>query len=180
MCDGRLRLGCGCNVFVVSDAKVSGDQAVVEERRLGQTQTGYKESAVEQLQQHHTTTVTYAGDINVTYNKTCEPNHADISVQSIEPVYPPEVRHTTELQEYTYPYEYYAAGRSRIIAEDGIHRCVHCDANGGDETYAYCPNCGDIACPSHTKTERLEGEPVCTGCAVAERFGLKTKYFYDG
>ncbi|MFP8955030.1 restriction endonuclease [Natrialbaceae archaeon A-arb3/5] len=151
----------------------------VEERRFGQTQTEYKDWAVERLQEHHTTTVTYTGDNNVTYNKTCEPNRSDISVQSIEPVYLPEVRHTTDIQEYTYPYEYYAAGPSRVTAEDGIHRCVHCDTSGGDETYTYCPNCGAIACSSHIKTERLEGEPICTGCAVTERFALKTKYFYD-
>ncbi|WP_123538903.1 restriction endonuclease [Halosimplex salinum] len=151
----------------------------VKEHRFGQTQTEYKEWAVERLQQHHTTTVTYTGDNNVTYNKTCEPNRSDISVQSIKPVYLPEVRHTTDLKEYTYPYEYYATGPSRVTAEDGIHRCVHCDMNGVDETYTYCPNCGAIACDSHTKTERLKQKPVCTGCAVTERFALKTKYFYD-
>jgi len=53
----------------------------VEENRFGQTQTEYKEWAVERLQQHHTTTVTYTGDNNVTYNKTCEPNRSDISVR---------------------------------------------------------------------------------------------------
>ncbi|OYR79802.1 restriction endonuclease, partial [Halorubrum distributum] len=142
-------------------------------------QTEYKEWAVERLQQHHTTTVTYTGDNNVTYNKTCEPNRSDISVQSIEPVYLPEVRQTTELLEYTYPYEYYAAGPSRVTVTDGIHQCVHCDTSGTDETYTYCPNCGAIACPSHINTERLEGEAICTGCAVTERFALKTKYFYD-
>jgi len=99
--------------------------------------------------------VTYTGDNNVTYNKTCEPNRSDISVQTIEPVYLPEVRHTTDLQEYTYPYEYYAAGPSRVTAEDGIHRCVHCDTSGVDEPYTYCPNCGAISCDSHSKTERL-------------------------
>jgi len=151
----------------------------VEENRFGQTQTEYKEWAVERLQQHHTKTVTYTGDNNVTYNKTCEPNRSDISVQSIEPVYLPEVRHTTDLQEYTYPYEYYAAGPSRVAAEDGTHRCVHCDTSGVDKPYTYCPNCGAIACNSHIETERLEQEPVCTGCAVTERFALKTKYFYD-
>ena len=151
----------------------------IEERRFGQTQTEYKEWAVDQLQQHHTTTVTYTGDNNVTYNKTCEPNRSDISVQSIEPVYLPEVRHTTNLGDYTYPYEYFAAGPSRVTTEDGIHRCVHCETSGVDEAYTYCPNCGAIACQSHIKTERLEGEPVCTGCAVTERFALKTKYFYD-
>jgi restriction endonuclease Mrr len=151
----------------------------VETRRFGQTQTGYKEWAVEQLQDYHTTTVTYTGDNNVTYNKTCEPTRSDISVQSIDPVYLPEVRQTTELQEYTHPYEYYAAGPSRVTVEDGIHRCVHCETSDGDETYTYCPNCGAIACDSHSKTERLEEEPVCTGCAVTDRFALKTKYFYD-
>lgn len=151
----------------------------VEENRFGQTQTEYKEWAVDRLREYHTTTVTYTGDNNVTYNKSCEPNRSDISVQTIEPVYLPEVRHTTDILEYTYPYEYYAAGPSRGTAEDGIHRCVHCEMRDVDETYTYCPNCGAIACDSHAKTERLEGEPVCTECAVTERFALKTKYFYD-
>jgi restriction endonuclease Mrr len=151
----------------------------VEERRFGQAQTEYKEWAVERLQQHHTTTVTYTGDNNVTYNKTCEPNLSDISVQSIEPVYLPEVRQTTGILEYSYTYEYYAAGPSRVTTEDRIHRCVHCETSGVSETYTYCPNCGAIACDNHTQTERLEREPVCTGCAVTERFALKTKYFYD-
>ena len=151
----------------------------VEKRRFGRTQTGYKEWAVERLREYHTTTVTYTGDNNVTYDKTCEPNLSDVSVQSIEPVYLPEIRQTTDLGEYSYPYEYYAAGPSRITLEDSIHRCVHCEASGANGTYTFCPNCGAIACDSHIKTERLEGEPVCTGCAVTERFALKTKHFYD-
>jgi len=149
----------------------------VSDQRFGQTETEYKEWAVDRLQKFHTTTVTYTGGNNVTYNKTCEPNLSDISVQSIEPVYLPEVRQTTHLKEYTYPYEYYAAGPSRVTIEDGIHRCVHCETHGVDETYTYCANCGAVACGSHIKTERLTGEPVCTGCAITERFALKTKYF---
>jgi restriction endonuclease Mrr len=151
----------------------------VDEQRFGQTQTDYKEWAVDRLQDYHTTTVTYTGDNNVTYNKTVEPNLSDISVQSIEPVYLPKVRQTTELGEYAYPYEYYVAGPSWATVEDGIHRCVHCEASGDDGALTYCPNCGAIACDRHSKTERLAGEPVCTGCAVTERFALKRKYFYD-
>ena len=151
----------------------------VEERRFGQTQTEYRQWAVERLKDYHTTTATYTGDNSVTYNKDCEPNRSDVSVQLIEPVFLPKIRHITELGEYTYPYEYYTAGLSRVIAENGIRRCVHCDTSGIDEVYTYCSNCGAIACDSHTKTERLEGEPVCTGCAATKRFILKTKYFYD-
>ncbi|WP_311170888.1 restriction endonuclease [Halobellus ordinarius] len=151
----------------------------VEDRRFGQTQTEYKDWTVERLRDHHTTTVSYTGDNNVTYTKTCEPNRSDISVQSIEPVYLPQVRHTTDLQEYSYPYEYFAAGPSRVTSEDGIHQCVHCDTTGTDNAYTYCANCGSINCDSHIKTERLEDTPVCTGCAVTERFAFKAKYFYD-
>jgi restriction endonuclease Mrr len=151
----------------------------VEERRFGQTQTEYKEWAVDRVRERHTTTVSYTGDNNVTYTKTCEPKRSDVSVQSIEPVYLPQIRHTTGLGEYTYPYEYFAAGPSRVTSGDGIHRCVHCDTDGTDGTYTYCANCGSINCDSHIKTERLEGIPVCTGCAVTERFAFKTKYFYD-
>ena len=151
----------------------------VEQRRFGQTQTEYKEWAVDRLRTLHTTDVTYTGDNNVTYTKTCEPNLSDISVQSIDAVYLPDVRHTVQLQEYSYPYQYFAAGPSRVTTEDGIHRCVHCETSGSTETYTYCANCGAISCAKHTETERLEQEPVCTGCAVTERFMLKTKYFYD-
>ena len=99
--------------------------------------------------------------------------------QSIEPVYLPQVRHTIELQEYSYPYEYFAAGPSRVTSEDGVHQCVHCNTAGTDATYTFCANCGSVNCDTHIKSERLEGTPVCIGCAVTERFAFKTKYFYD-
>jgi restriction endonuclease Mrr len=146
-------------------------------KRFGQTETEYKEWAVDRLREHHTTTVEYTGDNNVTYTKTCEPKQSDVTVESVTAVYLPEIRQATDLGEYSYPYEYYAAGPSRVTVEDGIHRCVHCDADAS--TYTYCDNCGSVNCGSHTKTERLEGTPICTGCAVTERFALKTKYFYD-
>jgi restriction endonuclease Mrr len=151
----------------------------LDERRFGQTQTEYKDWAVDQLTQHHETTVTYTGGNNVTYNKTCEPTRSDISIQSLDSVYLPEIRHAIEIQEYTYEYQSYAAGPSRVTGEDGIRRCVHCETSGTGTTYTFCPNCGAIACHTHTNVERLENEPICTGCAVTDRFALRTKYFYD-
>jgi len=150
----------------------------IETHRFGQTETEYKDWAVDRIREKRTTTVEYTGDNNVTYTKTCEPNLSDVSIQSIDPVYLPQIRQTVTLQNYSYPYEYYNAGPSRATIEDGIHRCVQCDETDAN-TYTYCANCGSINCGSHIKTERLEGTPVCTGCAVAERFMLSTKYFYD-
>jgi restriction endonuclease Mrr len=146
--------------------------------RFGQTETEYTDWALERVREHRTRTVQYTGDNNVTYTKTCEPTRSDVSVRAVEPVYLPQVRQTVELGEYSYPYEYYNAGPSRATLENGIHRCVQC----GDRTartYTYCHNCGSINCESHVETERLEGTPVCTGCAVTGRFMLSTKYFYD-
>jgi len=65
-------------------------EAVFDEigvNRFGQTETEYKEWAVDRLRERHTTTVSYTGDNNVTYTKTCEPNQSDVSVQSITPLY---------------------------------------------------------------------------------------------
>ena len=163
----------------LSDDEFADTFDSVERSRFGQTQTDYKEWAVDKLRTLHTTDVTYTGDNNVTYTKTCEPNQSDISVQSIDAVYLPAVRHSVQLQKYSYPFEYFAAGPSRVTTEDGIHQCVHCETRGGAETYTYCANCGAVSCEKHIKIERLEQEPVCTGCAVTERFALKTKYFYD-
>ncbi|RXK49386.1 restriction endonuclease [Halorientalis pallida] len=150
----------------------------IEIHRFGQTETEHKDWAVERIRENRTTSVEYTGDNNVTYDETCEPSLSDVSVQSIDPVYLPRIRQVVTLQQYSYPYEYYNAGPSRETLENGVHRCVHCDAASA-ETYTYCANCGSINCGSHTKTERLEGTPICTGCAVTERFVFSTKYFYD-
>ncbi|WP_436901129.1 restriction endonuclease [Halovenus halobia] len=156
-----------CDVFTETDVG-----------RFGQTETEYKEYAVDHLRRKHTTTVTYTGDNNVTYNKECEPNQSDISVQSITASYVPRIRASVEFDSSTYQYEYYAAGPSRWTVDDGVHRCQQCGETDSGP-FTYCQNCQSINCPDHIETERLVGEPVCTGCAVTERFFYSQKYFYD-
>jgi len=185
---GRPELLDGDLARLVADnrhAAVDLDDAVrapfdeVRELRFGRTKTEYTDWAVERLCERHTTTVSYTGDNNVTYTKTCEPTASDVSVRAVEAVYLPEVRQTVRLGEYAYPYEYHAAGPARVTGEDGVRRCVHCDTDAADETYTCCRNCGAIACEAHTRTERLAGTPVCTGCSVTGEFAFATKHFYD-
>ena len=91
----------------------------------------------------------------------------------------PQVRFGVTLGEYDHAYECYAAGPSRVTTDDSVRRCVHCGTDADDETYTYCANCGSINCETHTRTERLEGTPVCTGCAVTDEFAFATKYVSD-
>ncbi len=151
----------------------------VTRARFGRTETTYKQWAIDRLQQVHTTTVQYTGGNHVDYEKTCTPKRSDVSIWSIDPVYVPHVRSRLPLGEYDYQYAYYAAGPSRSTTTNELRQCVHCDTNGASANYTYCDNCGSINCDDHIETERLEGEPVCTDCAVTGQFAFDTKYFYD-
>jgi restriction endonuclease Mrr len=148
--------------------------------RFDRTETEYREWATERLCDLLETTVTYTGDNNVTYHKDCRPSPSDVAVRRIDPLYVPRVDAGVELGEYTHRYAYDAAGNRHVPREDGVRRCVHCDTAGPEAAdYTYCENCGSISCETHTKEERLTGDPVCTGCAVTGEFFFATKYFFD-
>lgn len=155
-----------------------GDFDEVNVQRFEGTEEDYVDPVVERRRNEHSTTVRYTGDNNVTYTKDCVPDESDVDVVGLTPVYLPRVRTNVEVQDYDYPYEWYETTTAKQVTEDGVHRCVQCGKDDAD-AYTFCENCGSINCPTHTKTERLEAEPVCTGCAVTERFALRKKYFYD-
>jgi restriction endonuclease Mrr len=152
-----------------------------EARRFGWTESDYREWARERLCDALETTVTYTGDNNVTYTRDCRPTPDDVSFRSVEPIYVPRVEVAVETGDYTHSYEYDAGGNRHATRNDAVRRCVHCgtDADADEEAYTYCENCGAIACESHTETERLTGEPVCTGCSVTESFFFAEKHFFD-
>ena len=144
--------------------------------RFGRTESDYREWVADRLGDLLETTVRYTGDNNVTYTRECRPGPDDVSFESVRPVYLPRVTAAVELGSYTHRYEYDAAGDRHVSRTDGVRRCVHCSNDG---SYTYCENCGSINCPDHIETERLTGDPVCTGCAVTESFFLAEKYFFD-
>ena len=146
--------------------------------RFERTETEYRDWAVDRLRRAHATTVRYTGDNNVTYTKECEPTESDVTVEDVWPVYLPRVTASLELGAYEYEFVHDAAGPARQTVSDGVRRCVQCGTSGPG-TYTYCENCGSINCADHVETERLVGDPVCTGCAVTGDFFFSTKYFYD-
>ena len=145
--------------------------------RFGRTESEYRDVAKERLCDVLETTVTYTGDNNVTYDRECRPSPDDVSLQRVRPLYVPRVEATVEIGEYDHGLAYDAAGPRRALRRDDVRRCVHCGT--GDEPFTYCENCGSISCESHTQTERLVGDPVCTGCSVTREFFYAEKHFFD-
>jgi restriction endonuclease Mrr len=147
------------------------------DEQFAQSETDYKEWTVEHLQSKYAETIPYTGDNNVDYSEDCVPDSSDISITELTAMRVPRVRSQIRLQEHDYILEYDAAGATRHMIENDLGHCVHCGWSWLRLTY--CDNCGAIACWRHTKTERLNGEPICTGCAVTARFGLRKRYFFD-
>lgn len=156
-------------------------------RAFGATRVAYREAATEHLLETHATTVT-DGNGRGPDERELRPDPDDVEFHRLDPLYVPRVRATVELGEYRHGLAYDAAGPRRALREDRIRRCVHCEAGRGaaaDATvdrsaaYTYCDNCGSVSCEDHMRTERLTGEPVCTGCAVTDEVWYDTKYFFD-
>lgn len=140
-------------------------------------QSDFEAWTIDHLQEKHTKQVEYTGDNNRDYDKECVPDASAISVTDFTPVYIPRIQSQTQLKEHSYTLTYDAAGPDRHIIDNEIARCVHCGWSWTPLTY--CANCGSINCWRHTRTERVEKEPICTECAVTERFGLRKRFFYD-
>lgn len=131
----------------------------------------------DQLQAKYTKTVPYTGKNNRDYDKECKPAASGIEITDLTTMFVPRIQAQTQLKGYDYTLTYDAAGPDRHIIDNGIAHCVHCGWSWTPLTY--CANCGSINCWRHTRTERVEGEPICTECAITERFGLRKRFFYD-
>lgn len=151
---------------------------VVDISRFERTETEYNDWIVERVRDTYTATVNYTGGNNVDYSKECRPKQSDVQIQSVTSLYLPVIEQLVERGEYTHPAEYAAAGAASETLTSPV-RCVHCGSDEEKKAYTYCENCGSINCPTHTKTERLEKTPICTGCSVTESFMWSTKHFYD-
>jgi len=92
------------------------------------------------------------------------------------PFYVPYLEMTVKLKEHTYELNGYASGDKFVAMRNTIQSCFQCDKTENAYFY-YCKNCGSINCSDHIKTERLEGTPICTGCAITNKFMGEQKYF---
>ncbi len=159
------------------DGDVDARYDAVEILRFGRTESEYTDWIVDRQRERYERTVTYTGDNNVTYERTCTPSKSDVRILDVDPVYLPLATTTTRLGEYEYGHAFATNGGTRVTVEDAFGTCVHC--RDADDPITYCVNCGSLNCTTHVREERLVGEPVCTGCSVTGEFFFATKHFFD-
>lgn len=156
-------------------------------RVFGVDESTVRGAATDHIRATHATTVADTGRGGPD-ERELRPDPDDVELHRFDPVYVPRVRATIALGDHRHGLAYDAAGPKRALREDRVRRCVHCEAGRrttadrpADEhtSYTYCDNCGSVSCEAHTRTERLTGAPVCTGCAVTDEFWYDTKYFFD-
>jgi len=153
--------------------------------QFGDTGEAVREWVTERLCDLLAEEVTYTDDDGQRHTVECRPAPDDVAVSSMQALYLPRVEAAVELGDYRHRLEYDAAGDRHVLRDDGVRRCDRCDGcdvtagETASATYTYCDNCGSVACDAHLRTERLTGEPVCTGCAVTEEYALATNYFFD-
>lgn len=161
----------------IDKSKIEDSFDDIEIKRFRTTENGYKDFAIQAIKGKYEHVARYTGKNNVNYSKKCIPKKSDIQIKSIEPVYLPEFLNIVDIQDYNYKYELIQTKRKTSPYSNELNECVHCSRD--DDKLTFCKGCGSINCKLHTKTERLEQEPICTECAVTKKFFFKTKYFYN-
>ena len=168
----------------------------VNQRRFERTETEYRNWLKQKEIEGKTEVVTYTGDNNVEYEKTCEPGTDDVEITHFDPLYVPRINATITLKDYTYSVDWFANGAETVTTGDTIRDCVHCEGTIPDiertndivhesaklvglSTYTYCDRCGGIACQTHTVTGEVTGETLCRECSVGQRFAGAKKYFAE-
>ena len=148
--------------------------AGVDRGRFAGTERELREELAEAAAARHAATVSYTGDNNVTYTRSCEPSVGDVSVTEFAALYVPRSVATATLGEYDYELATLHAGPETRVERNTVEACRRCDREG---PYAYCAECGGVFCPTHTRSDRYTGEPVCADCAISARFFLAEKQF---
>lgn len=181
----------------VNETDLSNTFDDVQQRRFECTETEYRDWLRQREVEGRTEVVTYTGDNNVEYEKTCEPDEDDVEIREFDPVYVPRIYANINLDGYTYSMDWFANGDTIAVTDDKVRDCVHCEGGfvthiettkdivrevakqAGFPQYTYCEHCSGIVCRVHTARDTLTGEPFCRECGTSTRIAGAKKYFID-
>jgi|SRR3989344_1625003 len=143
------------------------------------TENDIEEHAINSIIEEHTHDVSYSGNNNVSYSKTCCPKRRDIDIKQFLPLYLPTWTNEIKIKKYEYKQKFYAKGNNKLFTIDDLKTCKICDSERGEyEDMSICPECGRIVCSRHVKIDYLDKEtPICTIHAKPFKLYLQSKYF---
>lgn len=144
------------------------------------TENDLEEYAINQIIEEHTHEVSYTGNNNVSYSKTCIPKRRDIDIKEFIPIYMPVWTEDIKLLKFNYKQQFCVKGEhNRLYLLDELKKCKICERQKEEyEQMSVCLECGRIVCPSHTKIDYLDKKTsICTIHAKPIKIFLQNKYF---
>jgi len=143
------------------------------------TENDIEEHAINFIMEKHKHNVSYMGNNNRVYTKTCTPKRRDADIKEFLSVYMPLWENEIKIQNITYKQEFYVKSDNKFYLVDDLKKCKICDREEDDyQDMNICPECGRIVCEKHVKIDYLDKEtPICTIHAKPFKLYIQNKYF---
>ena len=144
------------------------------------TENDIEEHAINSIMDEHTHDVSYTGNNNVSYSKTCTPKRRDIDTKEFISIYMPLWINEIKIQKMNYKQQFYVKGEhNHLFLTDELKKCKICERQKDEyEKMSVCLECGRIVCPSHVKIDYLDKKtPICSIHAKPIKIFLQNKYF---
>src|SRR3989344_1537149 len=144
------------------------------------TENDIEEHAINSIMDEHTHDVSYTGNNNVSYSKTCTPKRRDIDTKEFISIYMPLWTNEIKIQKMNYKQQFYVKGEhNHLFLTDELKKCKICERQKDEyEKMSVCLECGRIVCPSHVKIDYLDKKtPICSIHAKPIKIFLQNKYF---
>ena len=144
------------------------------------TENDIEEHAINSIMDEHTHDVSYTGNNNVSYSKTCTPKRRDIDTKEFISIYMPLWINEIKIQKMNYKQQFYVKGEhNHLFLTDELKKCKICERQKDEyKKMSVCLECGRIVCPSHVKIDYLDKKtPICSIHAKPIKIFLQNKYF---
>lgn len=143
------------------------------------TENDIEDQVVMQIIKEHTHDVSYTGQNNVTYTKTCAPSKSDIDINKFIPIYLPFWINNITIKNMKYIQKLYVRESKKLYVHDELKICKICSSHRDEYSkMSVCLECGRIVCKNHIKIDYLDKKtPSCNIHARPLRLYLQNKYF---
>jgi len=143
------------------------------------TENDIEEQAIDSIIKDHTHNISYRGNNNVSYTKSCVPKRRDIDIKEFLSIYLPYWKNEIKIKNTHYNQEFYVNKGNQLYLIDELKECKICEREEDEYSdMSVCPECGRIVCRRHVKIDYLDKKtPICTIHAKPVKLFIQNKYF---